>query len=66
MITKIPMEHKPNTLKTVSVDRINSDKGYVPNNIQLVCKFVNLGKSIYSNEEVISLLRECVINVSGL
>lgn len=63
MITKIPMEHKPNTLKTVSIDRIDSDKGYIPNNIQLVCKFINLGKFTHSNEEVLSLLRECVTYV---
>ncbi len=37
----------------MSIDRIDSSKGYVPGNVQLVCKFVNLGKSGHSQVEVL-------------
>lgn len=60
-ITKIPMEHRPNTLKTVSIDRIDSSKKYVIDNIQLVCQFINLGKFIHSNDDVKSLLNEFIM-----
>jgi len=60
-ITNLIMEHKPNKLKTVSVDRIDSNIGYTAGNIQLVCKFINLGKSTHSNDEVITLLNELYI-----
>jgi hypothetical protein len=43
---------------TVSVDRIDSSKGYVPGNVQLVCKWVNLAKQDYSNDDMEAVLRE--------
>lgn len=51
-ITGLPLLHEQNSLYSVSIDRIDSSKGYVPGNVQLVCKFVNLGKSVHSNDEV--------------
>ena len=40
-------------LSTVSIDRIDSNFGYIPNNIQLVDKRVNMMKQAYSQEEFI-------------
>lgn len=37
----------------VSLDRINSNKGYVPGNIQLVCVAVNNMKRRLSNEDLV-------------
>jgi len=52
------LDHVFNSLKTVSVDRIDSSKGYVPGNVQLVCKWVNLAKQDYSNEDMLAVLKE--------
>lgn len=38
----------------VSVDRIDSAAGYCPNNIQLVCTWVNMAKYTLSNEKFIA------------
>jgi hypothetical protein len=45
------MEHKFNSLFTVSVDRIDSSVGYLQGNIQLVCQAINYAKNCYSNEQ---------------
>ncbi len=50
--TGIPLDHKWNLLTSMSVDRIDSTKGYVPGNVQIICQFVNLGKNDHSNEEI--------------
>lgn len=51
-ITGKNMEHK-SSLFAVSIDRIESDYGYVPGNIQLVCMAINLAKNRYSNADMI-------------
>lgn len=37
----------------VSVDRIDSNKGYIRGNIQLVCQAINFAKNKYSNEKML-------------
>lgn len=37
---------------SASVDRIDSDKSYEINNIQLVCKAINLAKSDHTTQEI--------------
>ncbi len=51
-ITGKKMEHKA-SLFAVSIDRIESDHGYVPGNVQLVCMAINLAKNRYSNADII-------------
>lgn len=48
-------------LQTVSIDRIDSSKGYVEGNIQLVCRWVNLAKGRFSNAAMRDVLREYAI-----
>ena len=38
---------------SVSVDRINSAKGYIKTNVQLVCLSINFAKNDFSNKEII-------------
>ncbi len=52
-ITRLSMSHKIGRPDTMSVDRIDSSKGYIINNVQLVCQLVNLGKSDHSQSEVL-------------
>ena len=40
-----------------SIDRINSNKGYTKDNIQLVCWCVNKGKSAYSNNIFLEFIK---------
>lgn len=54
----LPLLHVVGNLQSVSIDRIDSSLGYIEGNIQLVCKFINLGKSTYSNEEVKNFLNK--------
>lgn len=59
-ILDIPMTHVFNNLRSMSVDRIDSDKGYVPGNVQLVTQFVNMAKKHYSNDDVNDVLCEFI------
>lgn len=45
---------------TVSIDRINSSKGYVEGNVQWVHKKINIMKNVYSQEEFLNLCKEVV------
>ncbi len=45
------------SLLAISVDRINNEEGYIPNNIQLVCRWVNLAKNSGSNQEFKDILK---------
>jgi hypothetical protein len=55
-ITKLPMLLKYNSLFTASVDRIDSNKSYETNNIQLVCKAINLAKSDHTVQEMMDFV----------
>ena len=47
-ITGIEMCHIFGNPRTISIDRIDSNQGYVEGNVHLVCQWVNLAKSKYS------------------
>jgi hypothetical protein len=55
-LSQLPMMHQFNNLCSISVDRIDSEQGYIEGNVQLVCKWVNLAKQRHSNEEFLGLL----------
>lgn len=68
-LTGLPMTHKAYTRKgnqhiihkmNLSVDRIDSDKGYTKDNVQLVGAIINRMKSDLYNKEFISLCRSVV------
>jgi hypothetical protein len=59
-LTGIIMTWEYNNLRTLSIDRIDSSKGYIPGNIQLVCQFINIAKKHYSNNECLDILKEIV------
>jgi hypothetical protein len=48
--------HKNHSIMAASVDRIDSNKGYLKDNVEFVCRFVNLGKRDYSKEDVIKII----------
>lgn len=55
-IMGIPMVHKLNCLDSISIDRIDSSKGYVPGNVHLVCHGINCFKKHFPLSEVKRLL----------
>lgn len=57
-ISGMPMAHEFKNLRSVSIDRIDSDLGYTLDNIQLVCQWVNYAKNRYSNAEIGEVLTE--------
>jgi hypothetical protein len=57
-ISGMPMAHEFKNLRSVSIDRIDNNKGYVPGNVQLVCQWVNYAKNRYSNTEIGEVLAE--------
>lgn len=57
-LTGITLEHGGNSLRSMHIDRIDSSLGYVEGNVQLLCKFANLGKNHHSNEDVLTILQE--------
>ena len=58
--TGIKLDHKTgkNNLRMASVDRINSKKGYVENNIQIVLNSMNKAKGESTDKEFRKLLEE--------
>ena len=48
--TKLPLLATANQFNTVSLDRVDSSKGYVVGNIQLVCAAINKMKQEYTEE----------------
>lgn len=50
------------TFTNLSVDRIDSTKGYLKNNVQLVCMAVNQMKSDLTNEELLFFCKKIVEN----
>ena len=48
--SKLPLTAKANQFNTVSLDRIDSSKGYIVGNIQLVCSAINKMKQEYTEE----------------
>jgi len=57
-ISGISMTHQFNDLKAVSIDRIDSEKGHVKGNIQLVCQFINYAKRHHSNKAIQAIVGE--------
>lgn len=66
-ISNIPMAYERHSLYSISIDRIDSELGYVPGNVQLVCKAINFAKSNKSNEDLRSFLNTIInTNRDGL
>lgn len=46
--------------KCVSIDRIDNTKGYIIENVQLVCYSANLARNVFSIEEIQNFFKEIV------
>ena len=46
-----------------SLDRIDSDKGYIKGNVRFVCLMYNYAKNVYNDEEVIKFCKLVVDNL---
>jgi len=57
-ISGMPMAHEFKNLRSASIDRIDSSKGYVPGNVQLVCQWVNYAKNNHADAEIREVLAE--------
>lgn len=55
---KMTMKRGKNTPITASIDRIDSDKGYIKGNVQFVCYSMNLAKWTFTHEEMKSFVSE--------
>lgn len=53
--SKVPLNNIANHLHMASLDRIDSNLGYVKNNIQLVCTAVNRMKQEFSEQDFLNL-----------
>jgi hypothetical protein len=51
-------EHRRSSLKSASLDRIDSTKGYVKGNVQFVSYGINLAKNSFSDEEVLQFIHD--------
>lgn len=56
----IDMQRNTHSLKKISLDRIDSSKGYIKGNLEFVCMAINRAKNSNSKEELISFLKEVV------
>jgi hypothetical protein len=57
-VTGIPLTHTPDDLASASIDRIDSSKGHTKENVQLVCKFYNMGKGNHSDFEARAFIQK--------
>ena len=57
-LTGLQMTTKFHCPYSVSPDRIDSGKGYIPDNVQLVCKAINLAKNNLDNERIIRWIED--------
>jgi hypothetical protein len=48
-----------------SIDRINSDIGYVVGNVQLVCRIANVAKTNLTTADFVALCRAVIENANG-
>lgn len=62
--TKLPLTSEGHQLNTVSLDRVDSNKDYTVDNIQLVCVPINRMKLDYTEDQFIELCRLVTHNVS--
>lgn len=44
--------------QTISIDRIDSNIGYISGNVQLVCQWVNFAKNSFSNAVIVNVLQK--------
>lgn len=65
-VTGLFMTTKFNDHFAISIDRIDSDFGYIPGNVQLVCQAVNFAKRHHSNDSIRGFFEEFArLRVSG-
>lgn len=57
-ITGMTMAHRPNDLRSASIDRIDSNGIYEVGNVHLVCRWVNFAKSNRPLAEIKKILEE--------
>lgn len=57
-LSRMPMLHEFHNPRSVSIDRIDGDLGYIPGNVQLVCQWVNLAKNRFTNKQILAVLAE--------
>lgn len=43
---------------SASIDRIDSSKGYLEENVQIVCTFINLAKNKHSNNQILEIIEK--------
>jgi hypothetical protein len=55
------MTHHFKCLRSISIDRIDNRHGHLKGNIQLVCKFANLGRREHTVDEFKVALSECFV-----
>lgn len=56
-ISGLQMTTSENCLTSISIDRIDSTIDYHADNIQLLCKAINLGKKWHSNDRMIEIIK---------
>lgn len=51
-VSGLEMTYRFNDPQRISIDRIDSKRGYIRDNVQLVCQFVNLAKSQFTDQQI--------------
>ncbi len=52
--TGVPLSLKTNEYTTVSLDRLDNEKGYTKNNVVFCCRFINVMKSTLSYDQFVT------------
>jgi hypothetical protein len=50
---------------SLSVDRIDNSKGYIPGNVRLVCVAINAFRGTMNDEEMLKMARALIVNMES-
>ena len=56
-LTGVDLIHKWGYLASISIDRIDSNQGYIIGNVQLICKGINMMKNDHIQQETIDFIK---------
>lgn len=66
MVTGMSMTYEIGNLRSISIDRIDAGKGYIPGNIQLVCQWANFARLYHPLSEFKQILSDFVAQHGGV
>lgn len=59
-ISKVKLEHKQESLNSISIDRIENNLGYTKENVHLVAKWINIGRRNATLDQIKQAIQDVI------